>query len=216
MRLKEEKVVFSSEEPVFKPTTILTIEQQRERERQRIREEEERRKKVAARKDHQPAASNPPMPKFEPLTVDMNNEEPRPNKSKTPTTGTGTFSPHFPLTSGTNNKFVPKPSSITPQPPRPTNQDENDPNTGEPSAAIPTPVPKKFTIKKRSSTLVRSMNLWKKKYFFLLFSILPHLWSLINMNSARRWAMEISRLFIVRNYVVANVNMPSKSSINPR
>ena len=165
--IEEEKVFSSFEEPVFKPTTILTIEQQRERERQRIKDEEERRKKVAIRKDQ------PPAMKFEPLSVDMNNEETRPTKSKTPTTGTGTFSPHFPLTSGANNKFVPKPLSITPVP-RPANQDENDPTTngtGATAPLIPTSIPKKFVIKKRSSTLVSSMHSQNEiSSYFVLFS----------------------------------------------
>ena len=144
-------------EPTFKPTPVLTIEQQRERERQRLREDEERRKKVLIRKDHQQTLQAQPAPKFEPLSLDINNEETRPAKSKTPTTGTGTFSPHFPLTTGGNNRILNKPSSITPLP-RPANQDENDPNiNNEPGATatlVPTPISKKFVIKKRSSTLV--------------------------------------------------------------
>ena len=137
---------------------MVTIEQQRERERQRLREDEERRKKLAIRKDHQQPAPILPVPKFEPLSVDINNDEARTNKSKTPTTGTGTFSPHFPLTNGVNNKLLNKPLSTTPIP-RIANQDENDPNVNiEPSApalAVPTPLPKKHVIKKRSTALVR-------------------------------------------------------------
>lgn len=204
-------------EPAFKPTQILTVEQQRERERQRLRDEEERRKKLAVRKDHQQTAQAPPVPKFEPLSVDMNNDETRTNKSKTPTIGTGTFSPHFPLTNGATNKLFPKPSSITPVP-RPANQDENDPNANEAGATaalVPTSVPKKFIIKKRSSTLVRRIHSYFECSLFF-FSILPPLLSLINMSWGRKWVTETSLLFIVRNYEAPSVNMRSKSSINPR
>ncbi len=144
-------------ETTYKPAPVLTVEQQRERERQRLRDEEERRKKLLTRKDYQQTAQIQPAPKYEPLTVDINNEEYRPIKSKTPTTGTGTFSPHFPLTNGATTKLLNKPLSITPVP-RTTNYDENDPNNNEIPAAtalVPTPVPKKFIIKKRSSALVK-------------------------------------------------------------
>ena len=137
-------------------TTGLSIEQQRERERQRLRDEDERRKKLLIRKDHQPTV---PIPKFEPLTVDIENEETRPTKSKTPTAGTGSFSPNFPLTNGTTNKSPNKPSPITPVPRTNihSNYDENDPNNNEivaTTAVAPTPVAKKFVIKKRSTILV--------------------------------------------------------------
>jgi hypothetical protein len=162
LRLKRKTFVFVfSKETTFKPPTVLTIEQQRERERQRLKDEEERRKKILARKDHQQIAQIQPVPKFEPLTVDFNNEESRPIKSKTPTTGTGTFSPHFPLTSGATTKLLNKPKSITPvsRPNNVINYDENDPNnnneTGATAVIVPTPVPKKFVIKKRSTILVR-------------------------------------------------------------
>lgn len=150
----EEKNLFK--EPSFKPTSVLSVEQQRERERQRLRDEEERRKKILMRKDHQQAGQIQSVPKFEPLSVDINNDESRPNKSKTPTTGTGTFSPHFPLINGGTSKILNKPLSITPIPR--TNYDENDPNNNEAGAAaalVPTPVPRKHVIKKRSSVLVR-------------------------------------------------------------
>lgn len=143
-------------ETTFKPPPpILTIEQQRERERQRLKDEEERRKKMLMRKDHQQTVQLPPVPKFEPLVVDTNTDDTRRNKSKTPTAGTGTFSPHFPATNGatTANKFLPKLKT--------TNQDENDPNHTD-SPAI---VPKKIVIKKRSSALV-------KFYYFCVYLLM--------------------------------------------
>ncbi|CAF0720598.1 unnamed protein product [Rotaria sp. Silwood1] len=157
----------------FKPNTTLTIEQQRERERQRLREEDERRKKLLIRKDYQQTATIQPVPKFEPLAVDMNNDETRTNKSKTPTTGTGTFSPNFPLTAGTTSKALNKPLSITPLPRAnmPINHDENDPTihnettTGAAaSTSLPVPVVKKFIIKKRSTLLHNSSSVVIDKY----------------------------------------------------
>jgi len=147
-------------ETTFKPPPpILTIDQQRERERQRLKDEEERRKKLLMRKDHQQTVQLPPVPKFEPLTIDTNTDETRRNKSKTPNAGTGTFSPHFPLANGattatttTTNKFLPKPKPTTPIQ-KSTNQDENNPNHAETTAIVP----KRIVIKKRSSVLVSSI-----------------------------------------------------------
>lgn len=53
-----------------KPTSIISIEQQRERERQRIREEEERRKRFATKKDHPQPPPITSVPKFEQLIID--------------------------------------------------------------------------------------------------------------------------------------------------
>ncbi|CAF2882352.1 unnamed protein product [Rotaria sp. Silwood2] len=160
--------------PTLKPTTTLTVEQQRERERQRLREEDERRKKILIRKDYQQTATIQPVPKFEPLAVDINNDETRTNKSKTPTTGTGTFSPNFPLTAGTITKVLNKPLSITPLPRTnmANNHDENDPTTNnDPTTAIaaastslPAPVVKKFIIKKRATILHNSSSVITDKY----------------------------------------------------
>lgn len=154
-----------STETTYKPTTTVTgIEQQRERERQRLREEEERRKKLLVRKDYQPSLQVQNIPKFEPLAVENNNDESRTNKTKTPTTGTGTFSPNFPIANGATTKLLNKPLSITPLPNRPNlpaNHDENDPSTTEPTtAALATgAAPKKFIIKKRSTTLVGTFRI---------------------------------------------------------
>ncbi|CAF0925446.1 unnamed protein product [Rotaria sordida] len=160
--------------PAFKPSTTLSIEQQRERERQRLREEDERRKKLLIRKDHQQPAAIQPVPKFEPLAVDINNDESRTNKSKTPTTGTGTFSPNFPLTSGTTTKVLNKqPLSITPLPRTniTTNHDENDPTTNNETTTIaaastllPASIVKKYLIKKRSTVLHNSSSVVIDKY----------------------------------------------------
>jgi hypothetical protein len=93
----------------------------------------------------------------------MNTDESRTIRSKTPTTGTGTFSPHFPLTGGATTKALNKPSSTTPLPRlnNTTNNDENDPNNDETTAAalVPTLTSKRHVIKKRSSTLVRFLLL---------------------------------------------------------
>jgi hypothetical protein len=104
--------------------------------------------------------------------------------------------------------------------PRLANQDENDPNNNEPgvtNALVPTPIPKKIVIKKRSTALVRLINeeIVDSNTFYP-FSILHHRLLLINMNLAKKWVMEISRLFIVQNYVVLIVNMLLKSLINQR
>jgi hypothetical protein len=211
---------FSSKETTFKPTTIPSIEQQRERERQRLREDEERRKKFLIRKDHQQTPQMLPPTKFEPLSVDINNDESRITKTKTPTknngatAGTGTFSPHFPFNDTTTPKASNKPPSITPLS-RTTNHDENEPNNNETksvvaaAALVPsTLVSKKFVIKKRSTVLVSLIiNILSIFFFYIFFSILLHLLLLINMNSVKKWVMEILRLYIVRNYVEVNVNM---------
>ncbi|CAF1528528.1 unnamed protein product [Rotaria magnacalcarata] len=157
----------------YKPTTTFTIEQQRERERQRLREEDERRKKLLARKEYHQTGTTQPVPKFETLAVDINNDESRTNKSKTPTTGTGTFSPNFPLVTGNAVKALNKPVSTTPVPrlSMPTNHDENDPSHNETSTVgataatlSTTAASKNFFIKKRSSTLHNSSTVITDKY----------------------------------------------------
>jgi hypothetical protein len=96
-KLKSKKQIFhfqnifriSSSTETFKPNSTVNIEQQRERERQRLREEDERRRKLSIRKDHPQ-----PISKFEPLVLDLNNdEESHSNKVKTPTSGKTPFFP---------------------------------------------------------------------------------------------------------------------------
>lgn len=129
----------------------MTADQQRERERQRLKEDDdERRKKLVTRKD-QPATQ-----KFEPLAVDMNNDDARGHKSKTPIAGTGAFSPNFPSNNGATTKVSNnKPTSITPST-RVNHHDENNPITADTNAAGASAVniPKKTVLKKRSSVLV--------------------------------------------------------------
>ena len=197
--------MFFLKETTVKPTNVLSIEQQRERERQRLREEEERRKKLLIKKDHQQI---PPTSKFEPLAVDINNDESRGHKSKTPITGVGTFSPHFPLNNGATTKISQKPSSITPLP-RTNNHDENDPNNSEITVAAASTVPKKIVIKK-TFICFSKMSLFRKHFYLFVFSILHHLLLLIDMNLVKRWVMEILLLYIDQNYVVVIVNMQLK------
>ena len=205
---------FFFKETILKPTNILPIEQQRERERQRLREEDERRKKFLPRKEYQQTAAIPLVPKFEPLAVDNNNDESHTNKSKTPTTGTGTFSPNFPLTSGGTAKTLNKPSSITPlsQANVTTNHDENDPNSNETTTGAGTTAPpKKFVIKKRSTILVKLIFTMLYLCFHVrLYSIILHLSLPISMSLVRKWVMEILLSYIVPNYVVPIVNMQLK------
>ena len=215
-------VCFLFAEPTFKPSHIPTIEQQRERERQRLRDEDERRKKLLVRKDHQQPLAMQPVPKFEPLVVDLNNDESRPNKSKTPTAMaaavTGTFSPHFSVAGGTTGKISSKPASNTPLPRinLPANQDENLANNTETLGTASVPA-KKFLIKKRSTALVGSAKLIAVvQSSIVLFSILLLPLSLISMNSVKRWATAISPSFIVRSCVAVIVNMRLKLSINRR
>jgi hypothetical protein len=108
------------------------------------------------------------VPKFEALVVDLNNDESRPSKSKTPTAMaaavTGTFSPHFFVHGGTTSKNSTKPASTTPLPRinLPANQDDNLANTNESPgtiAATTSVAAKKFVIKKRSTALVSSAML---------------------------------------------------------
>ncbi|CAF1379816.1 unnamed protein product, partial [Adineta steineri] len=150
-----------------KTTNILSIEQQRERERQRLREEEERRKKLLIRKDQQQTPQIPVVAKFEPLAVDINNDESRTNKLKTPITNTGTFSPHFPSISGATAKVSNKPTSVTPSS-RTHNRDENDPNNNETiiatAAALTIPQVPKKPLKKRSSALHTSSSIVTDRY----------------------------------------------------
>ena len=115
-----------------------------------------------ARKDYPAPSIIPPVPKFEPLVVDLNNDESRTAKSKTPTAMTGTFSPNFTTSGGLTTKNSNKPSSITPLPRinLPAIHDENTPNsrdtpgTNAASSLGPASFQKKFVIKKRSTTLV--------------------------------------------------------------
>ncbi|UJR26315.1 hypothetical protein I4U23_007653 [Adineta vaga] len=149
-----------------KPTNTQTVEQQRDRERQRLKEEDERRKKLLIRKDHQSTPQVPPTSKFEPLAVDINNDESRGQKSKTPITGTGTFSPHFPLTSGATTKIANnKPSSNTSSS-RLNRHDENNPLNHETNTAVGSAVavPKKAVLKKRSSVLHTSSTVVTDRY----------------------------------------------------
>lgn len=219
-------VCFLLAEPTFKPSHIPTVEQQRERERQRLRDEDERRKKLLVRKDHQQPLNMQPVPKFEPLVVDLNNDESRANKSKTPTAMaaalTGTFSPHFSVAGGTTGKISSKPASNTPLPRinLPANQDENNANNADTpgtiagTASVPA---KKFLIKKRSTALVGFAKLIAVvQSSIVLFSILLLPLSLISMNSVKRWATAILPSFIGRNCVAVIVNMRLKLLINPR
>ncbi|CAF1571390.1 unnamed protein product, partial [Adineta ricciae] len=145
----------------LKPADTKIIDQQRERERQRLKEDDdERRKKLVTRKD-QPATQ-----KFEPLAVDMNNDDVRGHKSKTPIAGTSAFSPNFPSNNGAITKVSNnKPTSITSST-RVNHHDENNPITTDVNAAGASAetIPKKTVLKKRSSVLHTSSTVVTDRY----------------------------------------------------
>ncbi|UJR22720.1 hypothetical protein I4U23_025754 [Adineta vaga] len=116
--------------------TINIIEQQRERERQRLREEEEhRRKRILSKKEPQQSIQVFSVPKFEQLTIDMNNNDAyHSNKIKSPTS------------------LRTKLSSITSLPTNHSNENEL------------SPVTKNFVIKKRSSTIHPSPSIVTDRY----------------------------------------------------
>ena len=173
------------------------------------------------------------VPRFTPLTVDLNSEESRTNRSKSPTSTTrpsapGALSPHLTFNNETSVAVaaakVPHKSSTNTQSTRnpvTTTQDENMPSNNDtgPSLstanALLTSMPKAVPVKKRSSNLVRS-SVGRRAHSLHLSSILRHRWYSTNTSWARRWAMAISLLFIDRSYAAAIVNLPSKSSTNPR
>lgn len=143
-------------EVTVKPTNALAVEQQRERERQKLKEEEDRRKKLLVRKDQPAAGQILPTVKFEPLAVDVNNDDGPSRKSKAPINGPGAFSPRPPLATGATTTAANKPASTTPVP-RTGKHDENNPAPHD--ANLPTAsagaVSKRSAPKKRSSVLVR-------------------------------------------------------------
>ncbi|CAF2603494.1 unnamed protein product [Rotaria sp. Silwood2] len=126
------------------PASTLSIEQQRERERQRVREEDERRKRLPIKKDQQQSVSILPVPKFEPLILDFNNDElSHSNKIKTPTS------------------VINKPLSIAPLP-RLSITAHHDENEIKESVSIQ----KIQSIKKRSSVVYPSPAIVSDKYDF--------------------------------------------------
>ncbi|CAF1230696.1 unnamed protein product [Rotaria sp. Silwood1] len=130
---------------VLKPTvSTINIEQQRERERQRLREEDERRKKLPIKKDQQQSVSIFTIPKFEPLILDINNNDlSHSNKIKTPIL------------------VINKPLSIAPLP-RLSVTSHHDENEIKESV----PIQKKHVIKKRSSVIHSSPAVITDKYDF--------------------------------------------------